>query len=62
MKRKEKTFKNGASASLEKLSPSGIYLVELWDHAGSLLDKIRCDDYQESLAYFRSFSKIAKNA
>jgi len=57
---KIKTFKNGYS-TLEKLFPSGMYLVQCY--VGSeLRDKVRCDDYRTALDYYKSFSLIAKNA
>ena len=58
---KRKDFKNGASITIEKLFPSGMYLVELWGIDGSLKDKIRTDDYDGAMAYYKSFAKIAKN-
>ena len=57
---KIKTFKNGY-ATLEKLYPSGMYLVQCYI-GSELHDKIRCDDYHAALDYFRSFSAIAKNS
>lgn len=56
---KLKSFDNGY-AVLEKLFPSGMYLVECYI-GSELHDKIRCDDYHDALNYFESFSLIAKN-
>lgn len=58
---KRQDYKNGYSVTHEKLLPSGMYLVELRDDSGNLLDKVRCDDYCDSLAYYRSFKGIARN-
>jgi hypothetical protein len=57
---KIKVFSNGY-ATIEKLFPSGMYLVQCYVGT-ELHDKIRCDDYQTAREYFRSFSLIAKNA
>lgn len=54
-----KNFDKGY-AVLEKLFPSGMYLVECYI-GSELHDKIRCDDYQDALNYFKSFSLLAKN-
>ena len=53
------TGKNGAWTSFEKLN--GWYIVKLYDAAGNLLDKIRCDDYRNACDYRKSFNAIAKN-
>lgn len=45
---------------MEKLFPSGMYLVQLYI-GQDLRDKIRCDDYTRALEYYRAFSRIAKN-
>lgn len=55
------TEKNGAWTVFERLMPSGMYAVRLYSPAGSLLDKVRCDDRREAQAYLRSFRAIAKN-
>lgn len=57
---KVKVFDNG-SATLERLFPSGMYLVQVYVGA-ELHDKVRCDDYRRALEYFRAFCRIAKNA
>ncbi len=57
---KIKSFKNGY-ATLEKLFPSGMYLVECYI-GSELHDKMRCDDYRTAMDYYKSFSLIAKNA
>lgn len=57
---KHATYKHG-SASLERMHPSGMYLVQC--RVGSEVhDKVRCDEYREAMAYFRAFCRIAKNA
>lgn len=45
---------------VEKLSPSGMYLVQLRSSSGDLLDKVRCDDYRTAMEYKRAFSALAK--
>lgn len=62
MKPKLKTFKGEAFVTMEKMSHSGMYLVQGWNDAGRCFDKIRCDDYRNALAYFKSFCAIARNA
>jgi hypothetical protein len=54
------SYKNG-DVLVEKLSPSGMYLVQLRNAAGDLVDKIRCDDYRMAMNYKRSFIAIAKH-
>ncbi len=61
MKKKFFTYKNGATASMEKLFPSGMYLVECRRPDGTLHDKVRCDDYDNACAFLRSFKAIARN-
>jgi hypothetical protein len=56
------THKNGAYTSFEKSLPSGMYTVKAYSPAGALIDKVRCDDYREALAYLRAFNAIARNA
>jgi len=57
---KIKSYKNGY-ATMEKLFPSGMYLVQL--RIGQVVaDKIRLDDYKNALAYFRAFAAQAKAA
>lgn len=57
---KIKVFSNGY-ATLERLFPSGMYLVQCYVGT-ELHDKIRCDDYQTAREYYKAFSKIAKAA
>lgn len=57
---KIKVFPNGY-ATLEKLFPSGYYLVQCYKGT-ELHDKIRCDDYRMALEYYKAFSAIAKTA
>ena len=55
-----KTFKNG-HASIEKIMHNGMYLVQCYIGT-ELHDKIRCDDYQTAMQYYKAFSNIAKNS
>lgn len=57
---KSKIYPNG-SASMERLFPSGLYLVKVYK-GPELHDKVRCDTYAAALEYFRAFCRIAKNA
>jgi hypothetical protein len=57
---KIKEFKHGY-ATFEKLFPSGMYLVQCYIGT-ELHDKIRCDDYQTAMQYYKAFSNIAKNS
>ena len=57
---KIKVFPNGY-ATLEKLYPSGMYLVQCYKGT-ELHDKVRCDDYRMALDYYKAFSAIAKQA
>lgn len=54
------TFKNG-HATFERLSPSGYYLIQVYI-GSELHDKVRCDDYQMALDYWKSFKKLARGA
>lgn len=58
---KIKEFANGAYTTFERTTPSGMYTVQLRKPSGDVMDKVRCDDYREALAYLRSFNAIAKN-
>ena len=55
---KSKTYPRG-SVSMERLFPSGFYLVRVW-RGSELHDSIRCDTYRSALEYFRAFDRIAK--
>jgi hypothetical protein len=57
---KIKVFSNGY-ATLERLFPSGMYLVQCYVGT-ELHDKICCDDYRSALEYYKSFQAIAKTA
>ena len=57
---KTKLYKSGAFVTFERLTPSGMYAVLLRSPSGDVFDKVRCDDYQDALAYMRSFCAIAK--
>lgn len=58
---KIKQFSNGACTMFERTTPSGMYIVQIRKPSGELMDKVRCDDYRNALAYLRSFNAIAKN-
>ena len=57
---KIKVFSSGY-ATLERLFPSGMYLVQCYKGT-ELHDKIRCDDYRSALEYYKAFKAIAKTA
>jgi len=61
MKTKSKLFKNGALAYMEKLFPSGLYLVYVRNSAGEIIDKTRVDDYRMAMDYYKAFCLVAKN-
>ena len=46
---------------VERLFPSGMYLVQLRNAAGELIDKTRCDSYRMAMEYKRAFIAIAKH-
>jgi len=52
--------KGGAYVTFERLTPSGMWLVQLRTGAGELADKVRCDDYRDAIAYRKSFLRIAR--
>lgn len=52
-------FKNGAYVTFERDS-GGMYSVLLRDPSGNVKDKVRCDTYNDALAYRRAFCAIAK--
>ena len=54
------SYKHG-DVLVEKLFPSGMYLVQLRNTTGDLVDKIRCDDYRMAMDYKRAFIAIAKH-
>ena len=58
---KIKEYKNGAYTSMERLFPSGMYLIMLYSPLGNLIDKIRTDTYSAAREYLSAFNKIAKN-
>jgi len=55
-----KEYKNGAWTTFERLIPSGLYLVRLFDPAGNLQDKVRADSYTGAREYQRAFNKVAR--
>lgn len=56
-----KLHKNGATVAMEKIFPSGEWLVQLRAPSGELFDKIRCDEYRVALTFRKAFNAIAKN-
>jgi len=56
---KIKEYKGG-HATMERVSPSGMYVVTLRKGA-EVADKVRTDDYRDACAYFKAFCGIAKN-
>ena len=55
------SFKSGAYVALERVSPSGMYIVTVRNPSGDVHDKIKCDDRRMALEYVKAFKKIAKN-
>ena len=53
-------YKNGAWTAFERLTPSGLYLVRLYDPAGNLQDKVRADTYTGAREYLLAFNKVAR--
>ena len=56
-----KTFKNGAYVTFEK-TLDGYYLVTCRGANGYLLDRVKCDDYVNARAYYKSFAAIARQS
>jgi len=54
------SYRNG-DVLVEKLLPSGMYLVQLRHANGVITDKIRCDNYRTAMEYKRAFAEIAKH-
>ena len=52
---KVKEQKNGAWTTFERYH--GWYVVMLYNSAGQLLDKMRCDTYRGGLEYLRAFNQ-----
>lgn len=52
-----KCFPNGNSVHFDRAN--GWYHVNARRWNGELIDKIRCDDYRDALAYRRAFCAIA---
>jgi hypothetical protein len=52
--------RNGAHVTMERLFPSGYFLVELWDTLGNLHDKMLCDDKRDALTVYNSFKIAAR--
>jgi hypothetical protein len=57
---KIKVFNNGY-ATLERLYPSGMYLVQCYVGT-ELHNKIRCDEYRSACEYYKAFQAVAKAA
>lgn len=53
--------KNGAVVTHDKNNVNGMYTILLRDPAGNVFDKVSCDDYKNSLDYYKAFKSIAKN-
>ncbi len=60
---KSKLYKNNAFVTFEKTESNSNrwYEVRLRAPSGELHDKVRCDDYQSALGYWKSFNAIARN-
>ena len=56
------SYANGASVSMEKLFPSGMYCIVARSPSGEVLDKVRCDSYLAARAWFVMLGTIAKNS
>ncbi len=54
-----KTFQNGASVHFERAGQWWCVNCRKWN--GEIIDKVRCDNYRDALAYRRSFCAIARN-
>lgn len=50
---------SGASVSMDKSTPSGMYTVIVRNPSGEVHDKTRCDDYTDALDYWKAFKHIA---
>ena len=57
---KARIYRNGWSASIDKAG--SMYVIFVRNSRGDVHDKMRCDDYSDALAYYKSFCAIAKNA
>ena len=57
---KIKVYKNDWSVYMEQTG--WLYTVLVRDANGEIYDKMRCDDYSDALAYWKSFNAIAKTA
>lgn len=55
---KIKTYPN-ATVTMEKLFPSGMYVIRL-RVGGKLTEKVRCESYGNSMDHFRRFCVIAE--
>jgi hypothetical protein len=53
--------KSGAWVNFETLTPSGYYLVTLYDPAGNVVDKVQCDCSRDAREYRRVFVGIANH-
>ncbi len=58
---KIKEYKNGAYVTFESNQGYDVpYIVKMYTPSGDLADRVRTDDYQSALGYFKSFGLIAK--
>lgn len=54
-----KCFKNGASVHFERSGNWWHINARRWN--GEIIDKTRCDNYRDALAYRRAFCELARN-
>ena len=47
------SFKSGAYVTLDRVSPSGMYIVTVRNSSGDVHDKIKCDDRRMALEYVK---------
>ena len=51
---------NDATVSMTRLFPSGMYLIELRDPSGDLVEKVRLDDLEDAEFEFNILSEKAE--
>lgn len=54
------SYRNG-DVLVERVFPSGMYLVQLRNTDGNIRDKVMCDGYRMAMEYKRAFIAIAKH-
>ena len=47
------SFKSDAYVTLDRVSPSGMYIVTVRNSSGDVHDKIKCDDRRMALEYVK---------